>query len=794
MVVISKTVNRDVALNTEPLKGVTFNRENKGHKFVISCMRGGALETVTGTVVAYFMRANNTTCRIDGEGFSGIDGDGRAWVVLPQDCYNVAGRFKLSVYVSHDGTSECIYACIGTVERSDVGEVIDSGVTLPSYDDIADMYQEMETARQACIDAAESVNGAVRYDETQSLTDSQKAQARENIAAASENELTSAVTNMSGYVTEMMATAVKFIPQNKTEEQKAQARANINAANADDISDLKSAIGTIDSTIFTFSDIPLYASPSSNWTLTGSGGSRQYTGNSLCKYAVTAGQKVYLKIAKDWSTSTDSQGVYQWQSNASVPGNDDNQYLVGAPVTSAVDGIVTVPTGATFLIVAQKSSNTTNQVKSVTETWNAAIDQLEDGIEEFEQDIQTTTDIPTATSPSSGWTLTGNGGCRSYSGNSLYKYAVTAGNTLYLKLAKDWSTSSDSQGVYQWQNSSSVPANNTNKYLIGTPVTSAIDGIVTVPTGATYLIVSQKSDNTTNKVQKISYKWDADIARLDSEIDNTGRDVFALSLNDNFRRCNVSAHAGASNAVYAINSMPGFKNAIAHGDRMLECDVRITSDGVPVLFHDETLKSSNIADYTGDPVYVGALTYAQTQAYNLPKSSGKIPRLLDALLLCKKHGVILEIDLAGKTWKSDASTTIMTQAQALQTVLDVIDACEMRKNVFLTIEYSGSTSQVSALIPITTDIAIGVSNRTSASSISAIESVISTFPLVICSIGENYTDSDLMTAIKNAGENCKAKAYTLNTSADIDAAINAGVAYCLSNVVTQDVYDGYTLS
>lgn len=146
MIVINKTSNRDTALNTESLKGVTFNRENKGHKFVISCMRGGVLEPVSGTVTGYFMRSNNTTCRVEGTGFTGVDADGRAWIILPQDCYNVAGRFKLSIYVSHSGVSECIYSCIGTVERSDVGEVIDSGVPLPTYDDIADMYQEMGTA------------------------------------------------------------------------------------------------------------------------------------------------------------------------------------------------------------------------------------------------------------------------------------------------------------------------------------------------------------------------------------------------------------------------------------------------------------------------------------------------------------------------------------------------------------------------------------------------------------------------------------------------------------------------
>ena len=90
----------------------------------------------------------------------------------------------------------------------------------------------------------------------------------------------------------------------------------------------------------------------------------------------------------------------------------------------------------------------------------------------------------------------------SYSSSSytLYKYAVTAGDILYLSLA-GITVSSTSQPVYQWQKTSSdVPSSDTNTYLVGTPVNGPVEGFVEVPETATYLIVCQLTSSTTFKV------------------------------------------------------------------------------------------------------------------------------------------------------------------------------------------------------------------------------------------------------------------------------------------------------
>lgn len=396
--------------------------------------------------------------------------------------------------------------------------------------------------------------------------------------------------------------------------------------------------------------------------------------------------------------------------------------------------------------------------------------------------IYTTEVLPLYTS-SANWALIGNGLSRSYSGASLRKYKVTAGQKLYLKLFLE--TTGTAQGVYQFQNNASVPGSGTNNYLIGTPVTHSVDEIVTVPTGATYLIVSCLTSNTTNIVDVTTPAWEPVDAQLNARLRKT---EYSELLNERL----IASHGGSTNGVYAMNSIPGIKTRLADGDKYIELDVRFTSDGVAVLFHDEAINSSNIDGYTGSPIYIGALTYAQLQTYNLPLSSGKIPTLKEAMLLCKKCNALVEIDMAGKTWKSDASTPVFSQGQALQMVINIIDECNMRPYTILTVEYGGSTNQIAALMPITTDIVVSISNRTTAASISAISTVIEDYPIVICSIGTSYTDSDLMNAIKTYG--CKAKAFSIETNANLDTAFEAGVDYCLSYAISQNDYEQYVLT
>lgn len=153
-IVLNKNSFLDVPIQVEPMHGVTFSNENKGHKFVVSCMRGGELLTLTGTVTARFMRANNTTILIAGNDYTGIV-DGKAVVTLPQDCYNVPGRFQMAIFLTADGATSCIYACVGSVQRTQNEELIDSGEAVPS---LTELLAQIDACEQATADATAAAN------------------------------------------------------------------------------------------------------------------------------------------------------------------------------------------------------------------------------------------------------------------------------------------------------------------------------------------------------------------------------------------------------------------------------------------------------------------------------------------------------------------------------------------------------------------------------------------------------------------------------------------------------------
>jgi len=93
----------------------------------------------------------------------------------------------------------------------------------------------------------------------------------------------------------------------------------------------------------------------------------------------------------------------------------------------------------------------------------------------------------------------------------------------------------------------------------------------------------------------------------------------------------VVAHRGFS-SIAPENTLIAYRKAIGAGARLAECDVQLSSDGVPVLMHDETLKRT-----TGVDRPVGDLTAKELQALDAGAWFGaayagvRIPTLAQAL-------------------------------------------------------------------------------------------------------------------------------------------------------------------
>ena len=140
-----------------------------------------------------------------------------------------------------------------------------------------------------------------------------------------------------------------------------------------------------------------------------------------------------------------------------------------------------------------------------------AITDVKSDLDKVFEEIGTSTDIPLYRT-SDGWKLTGNGLCTSDSTATLKKYKVKAGDILYLKIEKE------TPNTFQFQKDIDTPASGTNPNLIGNAYANGIDGYIIVPPAATYLITSQLTSNTTNKVQKYVIDIDESVSALQTII------------------------------------------------------------------------------------------------------------------------------------------------------------------------------------------------------------------------------------------------------------------------------------
>lgn len=179
MIILKKRAVLDTLVATEALRGVVFSKECMGHKFVITCVQNGEALPLTGTISARFMRSDGSTIYLGpdaGEGHTGYTAvvDGNAEVTLHQDCYNVPGRFKLTIFHTEGGSSSVIYSCVSEVDRSQGGTLIDSGSVVPSLDQFVEYIDDCIQATEDAEAAAQGIDDIVLQQETQPQSESNK--------------------------------------------------------------------------------------------------------------------------------------------------------------------------------------------------------------------------------------------------------------------------------------------------------------------------------------------------------------------------------------------------------------------------------------------------------------------------------------------------------------------------------------------------------------------------------------------------------------------------------------------
>ena len=121
----------------------------------------------------------------------------------------------------------------------------------------------------------------------------------------------------------------------------------------------------------------------------------------------------------------------------------------------------------------------------------------------------------------------------------------------------------------------------------------------------------------------------------------------------------VAAHRAAHDGV-PENSLAAIEQAIALGVDIIEIDVRTTSDGVPVILHDQHVDRTT--DGQGD---VEMLSWAEVRALRLIAADGESlsdehPPSLEAALRLAKDRILVDLDM-----KTDRVDAVMAVIQRL---------------------------------------------------------------------------------------------------------------------------------
>lgn len=115
--VINRVWNQNRMVTIEDLKGMIFQAESGGHTFNISGVDdAGNIITLSGSVSGVFLRPDNTDVALTGSASGGV-----VSVTLRPECYDIPGRFGLTIFVTDNGQTTAVYAAIGTAGRTSSG-------------------------------------------------------------------------------------------------------------------------------------------------------------------------------------------------------------------------------------------------------------------------------------------------------------------------------------------------------------------------------------------------------------------------------------------------------------------------------------------------------------------------------------------------------------------------------------------------------------------------------------------------------------------------------------------------
>lgn len=105
------------------------------------------------------------------------------------------------------------------------------------------------------------------------------------------------------------------------------------------------------------------------------------------------------------------------------------------------------------------------------------------------------------------------------------------------------------------------------------------------------------------------------------------------------------AHRGAGKLA-PENTLAAFRLGAAHGQRMFECDAKLSADGVLFLLHDDTLDRTTSGHGTAGRLAWGELARLDAGSWHSPAYAGEpIPTLENVARYCLANALLLNIEI-----------------------------------------------------------------------------------------------------------------------------------------------------
>jgi len=107
----------------------------------------------------------------------------------------------------------------------------------------------------------------------------------------------------------------------------------------------------------------------------------------------------------------------------------------------------------------------------------------------------------------------------------------------------------------------------------------------------------------------------------------------------------LTGHRGAK-VVAPENTLASFREAAEYGADCIEFDVWFCADGVPVIFHDNTLERTSDGVGRVADLDLAALKKLDAGGWFAPEFSGEtIPTLPETIVLCRDLGLGINIEI-----------------------------------------------------------------------------------------------------------------------------------------------------